>query len=233
MSYLSMTTELTEAIPALSRVYARTLVNRAWRVVRDSALWSFQLKQGSFSTPAIITAGTVTVPALPSPSLIVGDAVASAAWTGLFPFITTRQFRIGDYSIYNVIAADFTVPTAVVLTLDRPFAESGVVDQLAGNPYNLFQCYIPAPSATFRRWLSIQDMVNGWALGISDLRRDVNIIDPQRQQATDPFNIFGMGQDARAGSGTLGWQMFELWPYPTSVISYMTWYVDRGADLVS
>ena len=52
MSYLTMKAELSEAIPGLSRIYAGTLINRAWRVVRDSTLWSFQLRQSSFASPA-------------------------------------------------------------------------------------------------------------------------------------------------------------------------------------
>src|ERR1019366_786924 len=119
MTYLDMKAELAQAIPGMSRIYAGTLVNRAWRTVRDASMWSFQLQQGSFSTPAAVVAGTVTVPALPTPSQIIGDATASAAWAAMtFPFITQYQFRISDDCIYNVIAYDTTTnPPFGTLTL--------------------------------------------------------------------------------------------------------------------
>ena len=74
---LDMVSELTDLVPALGRVRARKLINRAWKYVQDSCLWSFQLQQGSFSTPSITTAGTVTC-SLGS-NQVTGDAAASAA----------------------------------------------------------------------------------------------------------------------------------------------------------
>ena len=233
MSYLTMKAELSEAIPGLSRIYAGTLINRAWRVVRDSTLWSFQLRQSSFASPAQVQAGTVTTPVPPS-NVILGDATATAAWAAIAPppFLTQYQFRVSDYSIYNVIGYDTTTyaPFAALL-LDRTFVDP--VTSPPGNNYQLFQCYYAAPSPTFRRWLSVQDMVNGYALRIWNSRRDLNVLDPQRQITTDPTDILGLGQDTRPGSATIGWPWFELWPVPTSRVSYMTWYVDLGGDLVN
>ena len=260
MSYLEMKAELAEAIPGMSRIYAGTLINRAWRVVRDCNLWSFQLKIGGFSTPGIITAGTVITPQFPSPPTIIGDLTASLAWYNQFlPPLTQFQFRVGDYNIYNIIKVDFTnfspgnfalhQPASgyAILTLDRPFIDpiqpgpgygQGGYGQggYGGSPgpqaYQILQAYYPAPSKTFKRWLSVQDMVNGYALGVWTERRDVNWADPQRQLTSDPVVIMGIGQDTRPNTATPGWQVFELWPTPESQISYMTFYVDRGADLV-
>jgi len=61
MNYLEMRSEMAQAIPGMSRIYAGTLINRAWREVRDSTLWSFQLQQGGFATPALTNVGSVTV----------------------------------------------------------------------------------------------------------------------------------------------------------------------------
>jgi len=232
MAFLDMAAELSQAIPGMSRIYAKTLINRAWRVVRDSTLWSFQLKIGSFSTPGIVYAGTVTTPSLPSPPIIIGDAAATAAWAAItFPFITQYQFRVGNYSIYNILKYDtVTYAPFAALTLDRPFVDP--VLGTSNNAYQILQAYYPAPSKTFKRWLSVQDVVNGYGLGIWTSRRDVNWADPMRQILTDPVVIFGIGQDTRPLSATPGWQMYEMWPTPTSQISYMTYYVDRGADLV-
>jgi hypothetical protein len=227
-----MKAELAQAIPGMSRIYAGTLINRAWRIVRDSTLWSFQLIIGSFSTPAMITQGTVTTPTLPSPSNIIGDAAATAAWSAItFPFITQYQFRVGNYSIYNVIGYDVTTNAPFgTLFLDRPFVDP--ITNPVGNAYQLFQLYYPAPSKSFKRWLSVQDVVNGYSLNIWTGRRDVNFADPMRQMTTNPIAIMGTGQDKRPGSSTPGYQLYELWPVPSAKISYMTWYVDRGADLI-
>ena len=234
MSFLDMRAELAQAIPGMSRIYAGTLINRAWGVVRDSNLWSFQLKDGSFATPAIVTAGTVTTPALPIVPTIIGDAAATAAWNAiLFPPITQYQFRVGNYSIYNIIAYDTTTnPPFGTLTLDRPYVDphpSG----LSGQAYQMFQVYYPAPSATFKRYLSVVDLVDCYALGIWTSRRDINWADPARFIVTNPVVIFGKGQDTRPNSATLGWQVYEMWPVPTSIISYATYYVDRMPDLVN
>ena len=243
MSYLSMKSELAEAIPGMSRIYAGTLVNRAWGVVRDSALWSFQLQQGGFATADLVSAGAVTVQPSPPSNLVVGDATASAAWGVLgWPFITTYQFRVQGYSIYSVVGADFTNPAAVVLYLDRPFIDP--VTPTAGAGYQLLTAYVPAPSASFKRWLSVMDQFNSYALDIWTSRRDVNLSDPTRLYTSDPDVIMGIGQDQRGrgmydaggnslASATLGWQLFELWPNPTGANSYATWYVDRGADLAA
>jgi hypothetical protein len=235
MAFLDMKAELAQAIPGMSRIYAGTLINRAWRVVRDATLWSFQLQIGSFSTPGLVHAGTVTTPILPTPSIIIGDATATAAWAAMtFPLITSYQFRVGDYSIYNIIGYDtVTYAPFTALTLDRPYVDPVKNGVYSGQAYQIFQAYYPAPSKTFKRWLSVQDMVNGYGLGIWTNRRDVNWADPMRQIGTTPVVISGMGNDARPLSATLGWPMFEMWPAPTSVVSYMTYYVDRGADLTS
>src|SRR5277367_5632075 len=100
MSLIDMASELSEAIPALDRIYSKKLVKRAWRVVRDSNLWSFQLAQGGFSTPQIMTAGSITVPNGIGSTTLVGDDTATAAWANL-PFYfspTVQQIRANGYS---------------------------------------------------------------------------------------------------------------------------------------
>jgi hypothetical protein len=76
-------------------------------------------------------------------------------------------------------------------------------------------------------------MQNGYSLGIWTERRNVNWADPMRQIVTDPVVIYGIGQDTRPNTATPGYQMFEMWPTPTSVVSYMTYYVDRGDELIN
>src|SRR3974390_2159218 len=215
MAFLDMKSELAQAIPGMSRIYAGTLINRAWRIVRDCTIWSFQLFIGSLVTPAMVTRGTVTCPSLPAPT-IIGDAAATAAWNALsFPFITQYQFRVGNYSIYNVIAYDTTTNAPFgTLTLAGPFVDR--ITSLTNNAYQMFQIYYPAPTPDFKRWLSVQDVVDGWSLNIWTGRRDVNFADPMRQMTTNPVAIMGIGQDKRSGSATLGYQMYEMWPVPST-----------------
>jgi hypothetical protein len=226
-----MKAELSEAIPGLSRIYAGTLINRAWRVVQDSNLWSFQLGQGGFSTPNITTAGSVTVTGL-GQNTLVGDAVASAAWLALPLYwqTTLQQIRITGYSIYSIVAMDATDPTAVILTLDRNFVDP--LPFLAGNEYQMFQAYIAAPPR-FKRWLNVADMFNCWAMDIWTSRRDVNQWDPARLYTSNPDSLLPLGTDMRAGSSTFGQMLYELYPNPSTQISYQTYYVADAPVLVN
>ncbi|MHB1952120.1 MAG: hypothetical protein ACYCOU_00105 [Sulfobacillus sp.] len=104
MALIDMMSEITELVPAMSRIRAKTLINRSWKYVQDSMLWSFQLQQGGFSTPNISTDGSITA-TLGSPT-IVGDLNATISWNAL-PLIyspTVQQFRAQGYSIYSIIS---------------------------------------------------------------------------------------------------------------------------------
>lgn len=225
-----MTSELTELVPGMSRIRAKRLINRAFKIVQDSCLWSFQLGQGGFSTPEVTTAGTIS--ATLGQSTITGDATASAAWMAepLYWAPTLQQIRAQGFSIYSIIAMNTDNPDAVVLTLDRPF-----VDPLpfwTGVGYQMFQAYIPAPPR-FKRWLTIADMFNCWALDYWTSRRTIDLTDPARLYTSNPSMALGLGQDKRAGSATLGRQLYELYPNPQTEISYQTYFVAEAPYLVN
>ena len=104
--------------PARSRIWFRRWAASALassstahsRSCRTPACGLFSWPQGSFSTPPITTAGTMTCTL--GSNQVTGDAVASAAWLAL-PFYwraTTQQFRAQGYSVYSVIALDSTNP---------------------------------------------------------------------------------------------------------------------------
>ena len=244
MALIDMVSELAVSTPGMSRVYARTLVRRAWRVVRDSNLWSFQLAQGGFSTPAVLTSGSISIPGGIGSNQIVGDAVATAAWAAL-PFYfapTVQQIRANGYSIYSIIAFDNgsdpvnspNYPFAT-LTLDRQFIDP--LPFYTGVGYQMFQAYIAAPKG-FKRWLNIADMFNCWPIDIWTSRRTTNMIDPARLYTSNPIACFGLGTDQRGAgtinaSATLGQQLYELYPNPSTAISYQTYYVWTGPELVN
>ena len=225
MALIDMTSELTDLVPVLGRVRARKLINRAFKYVQDSCLWSFQLQQGSFSTPAITTAGTASFTL--GSNQVVGDAAASAAWLAL-PFYwraTTQQFRAQGYSVYSVIALDSTNPSAVVLTLDRNFTDP--LPFYTGVAYQMYGAYIAMPMG-FKRFLSMADMFDVWTMDIWTSRRTLDYYDPARLVASNPTVCAALGADRRGAgtttpSATLNQPLYELYPYPTYPISYQ-WY---------
>ena len=102
--FIDMQSELKELLPAMSRVRTKRLINRAWKIVQDSCLWSFQLGQGGFSTPQLTTAGSFSV--VLGQSFVTGDLAATLAWNALpiYWSPTTQQIRAQGFSIYSIIA---------------------------------------------------------------------------------------------------------------------------------
>jgi hypothetical protein len=235
LAFIDMTSELTDLVPKMSRVRAKRLINRALRYVEDSCLWSFQLGQGGFSTPQVTTAGSISC--VLGSNQITCDSVASAAMLAL-PFYwspTIQQIRAQGFSIYSIIALDQTNPNAVVLTLDRPFIDP--LPFFTGVGYQMFQAYIAAPPR-FKRWLTIADMFDCWALDIWTSKRTIDLDDPARLYTSNPDTAMGIGQDKRGAgtatpSATLGQQLYELYPNPQTEISYQTYFAQYAGPLVN
>lgn len=225
MSLLDMSSEIQDLVPGMSRIRAKRLVQRAFQYVQDSSLWSFQCQQGSFSTPNISTAGTCTFTL--GSDQVTGDATASAQWLAL-PFYwrpAVQVIRAKGYSVYSIIAVDDTVPTAVVLTLDRPFTDP--LPSYTGVGYQMYQSFIAAPVG-FRRWFNVSDMFDMWTMDIWTSVRTENLLDPARQIASNPWAMLPIGADRRGQgtttpSATLGQQLYEMYPYPTVEIAYQWW----------
>ncbi len=310
MAFVDMFSEVQQLVPGLSRVRAKTLINRAWKYVQDSSLWSFQLQRGSFSTPGVMTAGTFSVTL--GNNYLVGDAVATAAWLALPSYWapTLQQIRAAGFTIYSVIGmsgngeiaygttasggsgqtpgtytynildtgagtggvaqitvdalgevvsdpvivsagsnytnpyivfaeggtpAQFTWTQFAVLTLDRPFTDP--LPFYTGVGYQMFLAYIAAPPR-FRRWLTIADFYNYWALDFWTSRRTIDLNDPGRLYTSNPSMALAMGQDLRGQgtpyqSSTYGQQLYELYPNPQTEIGYQTWFVQEWPYLVN
>jgi hypothetical protein len=233
MAFENMAARLVGWVSKLSKDEAYNIVNDAWLDIRNNRLWSFQLGEDGINTPNVINTGSATV--VLGTSTVILDAVASAAITGISnPLLTARQFRAQGFSIYSILTADFTIPTAVVLTLDRVYSDPSGVSL----PYQIYQAYYPAPVADFKRYIDWRDMVNGFWLDVTSTRREINIGDPQRLYYDFPYWVVGNGIDNRgAGTGTpsatLGFPWHELYPNPLSQISYMRWWTRTGVDLVN
>jgi hypothetical protein len=233
MALENIASRLTGYFPKLAKSEAYNLANDAWTDIRNDRLWSFQLVEDSIATPNLLNAGSFTT--VQGTSIVTADATASAAiiaLTGL-PFITQRQFRITNGGIYNIVGVDATIPAAVVLTLDRIYTDPSGVNQ----PYQIYQCYFPAPVPDFKRWLDWRDLTNGDWLSIYMTRREVNWGDPQRLYFTFPHWVVPFQTDMRrdtAGNpyATFGSMLYELYPNPLSYVSYMRYWVRKGSDLV-
>ena len=234
MALQNMIAEMRGTVPNYSALLARTHLRNAWSDVRNMKGWSFQLQNGGFGTPDLTNEGSVTV-AFGSAS-VAGDATASAAWAAASQpgsLLTQQQFRVGQSTIYNIIAADFTTPTAAVLTLDRPFYDT---TSGAGLGYSIYQCYYPVPVEDFQAWESTVDINNAIDLCCGTARKwreMADQFDPQRQIFANPGTWIPYQVDSRPGSSTFGWMMYELYPQPQSKFAYQTWYSRYGADLVN
>lgn len=202
--------------------------------------WSFQFLETGFTVPGMLSTGTVTLQ-FGSPT-VTGNAAAVTAWGTLGigsqfgSLITQRQFRSGGIAgagtIYDIIGFNGGAGT---LTLNRPFTDplTSLAAPVAGQEYSIYQPYITAPVADFERWLSVYDVGNsGWLMTRGD-RRAVGRDDPQRQIFANPDRLLALGQDARAGSSTAGWERYELWPGPQNQYLYQAWCTRFGADLVN
>jgi hypothetical protein len=231
MSLATMIAEQRGAVPGYSALLARTHLREAWRDIRNLRGWSFQLGTGGFSTPGLVSQGTVTV-ALGG-NTVTGDAVASAVWattSNPASLLTQRQFRVGQGTIYNIIAYN-VVGGFGVLTLDRPYIDTSYGTGLG---YSIYGCYYAVPVADFEAWESVLDVNNVIWLNVDPTRKGVekiNQADPQRQIFSNPISVIPHGTDQRPGSATFGYMVYELYPQPQDQYAYQTWFSRAGADL--
>ena len=233
MSFLTMYSELTGSISKLPTPYAKTLVNRAWKDIRRKSLWSFQLFEANWVSPAIINAGTVTT--TQGSNEIVFDATASAAITAIALYSTfptpllQRQFRVGISTIYNIWAYSADANTGIVtLTLDRPYTDTGAADQA----YSIFQCYYMAPYQDFLTWINVRDIINFNDLSLTTTRKEIDLRDPQRTIFYLPTHVVYY-QQWQNPDYNYGMPTFELWGVPQYQLVYQLYGIRKGTDLVA
>ena len=228
MSLFNLAKKLTGLFPGTPLSLAQSTITDAIGEIYDTTTWSFQKQQGAFLCPGNVLDGAGSFSVTPYSNLIIADATASAALLAYSgpPLLTQLQYRDPSYAIYNIVAADFTAPAAVVLTLDRPWMEptSG-----PGQPYMIYQCYFAAPVADFRDFVEMRDPTNDaeidhWSLTQAELA----VRDPQRSDFSEPAYCVPRGLDLVPTSATYGYQMFELWPHQLSAVPYDFTYRRRG-----
>ncbi len=232
MAFGDIYSEVRGSVPKMPNDFARTLSNRALLDIYRQSLWSCLMGEANWTTPALLTGGTVST--VQGTNTVTFDATASAGITaiGLGPVptpITQRQFRIGVGTIYNIWAMDDSNPSAVVLTLDRLYQEPTA----SGQPYFIEQIYYPAPAKDFFYWLGLRDMMTPSWLNTSRTRDYLDKRDVQRQ-FFGPSDICVPYQlDMNPASPTYGWMLFELNPVPSYVLVYQLYFVRRGLPLVN
>jgi hypothetical protein len=243
MSLNSMAQRLTLEVPGLPATHARTLVQESFGFICDSSYWSWQLMTAGWLTPGLLfpnpgntlgsSVGTITVN--PFSNLVTGDATASAAWlayinAGTLPLFTQLQIRSPYYSLYNMVSVNVANPSALVITLDRPWMEPGGTLQA----YMIYQAYFAIPVPDFQRFFAVRDTTNNAALDFwTYTQKDLATIDPERTIFDDPGYVVPYQVDQRAGSPTLGNMLYELWPHPLDVLPYTFNFRHRGQVLTS
>ena len=224
MSWDSMSRELSAQVP-IPDPFARILINRAWQDIQGSWLWSFLYGDAVIPTASPVSAGTVTVTL--GQATVVGDATAGAAWNamGLVVPITSRQFRVGQGMIYNIIAFD----GANTITLDRLYVDSA---SAAGVGYQIFQCYFNAPTLDFVWWESVKDPISGYAFNTTMAREYADMVDPQRFQSGWSQSVIPYIINPQAGNFN-GFPMFEIWPAPINGTPLLGTYFRDGMPFVN
>lgn len=229
MSLLSMQAELRGSVPKIPYAYTKTLIQRAWRDVREANLWSFNLLESAFASPAVVTTGTVTlVQGTPNVTFDVTAIAALNASQLALPtsLITQRQLRTAIGGLYNIITMNFGTGAA---TLDRPFMDVGG----AGLNYQVYQAYYPAPVQDFLGFLSVRNQNMFIDLDLDTTRAQIDAWDPQRSWYQFPTRMVPFATDTRPGSATLNYRLFELWGQAVAPFTYQCYSMRSGVPLVN
>jgi hypothetical protein len=235
VAYQDMRAELRGSVAKLPFAFTGTLINRAWRVVRESTLWSFNCFGSSWITPPplIGIGGATTVQGSPA---IQFDATATAAinantLANMYAPPTVYQFRVGVGGIYSIIQYNNLTGAAL---LDRIFADPSITDQA----FQMYQLYYPAPYQDFLTWFSVRNPQMFINFNLQTTRSMLDAMDPQRTWYQFPTRAVPFGYDNRGAgtpnaSSTLGYPLFELWGQPVTPYTYQCYGCRRGVALVN
>lgn len=234
MQFSGLITELRGAVPKISITFCRTLINRAWREVREAGLWSFNLYEMAWATPPPVTVGTCAAtqgsPIITFDLVQAVPALLASLIANPYSLLTQRQFRPQFAGgIYNIVQLDPAFAANGRATLDRMFLDPS---QTAGN-YQVYQVYYTPLFQDHLTFLSIRNPSMFLDLDLSKTRDWIDSRDPQRQWYQFPTHVVPFGRDTRPGSGTLGFPLYELWGQPFNNFTYQCYALRRGTDLVN
>ena len=235
MAFADMRAELRGTVPKLPYAFSGTLINRAWRLIRESNLWSFNLFESTWTSPGLVTAGSVTTttgsPNIQFDSVVAVPAINAFQAANPYVLVTQLQFRIAVGGIYSVISYN---PATGAAILDRAFGDPGG----AGQAYMLYQAYYTAPYKDFLGWISVRNPMLFLTLDISTTREWIDFNDPQRMIFQFPTRVIPLGIDLRGqgtanASSTLGYPWFEMWGQAIVPFTYQCYGIRKGVDLVN
>jgi hypothetical protein len=244
MAFQDMVVELRGQLPKLPISFAPTLINRAWREIRENFYWSFNIYEQSWITPPIISSGTVTVTQgfnqIVFDNLVAVPAILANALANPYSLITQRQFRIGVGGIYNIVGLDPAFNTNGLAYLDRIWGDPGGTF----NQYTIYQLYYTPQFQDHLKWLSVRNPVMFLNLDVTTTRKQIDGRDPQRLWYAWPTNVVSWGRDLRGvgqvdnfgrslQSGTVNFPMYELWGQPVNPFTYQCYGLRNGVPLVN
>jgi len=232
MAYRDLTGDLIGAVPRLGFLNASSILSRAWRMLQDMRLWSFNvITDGQIYSPDSISVGTVS--AVFNSFTVTPDATAIAALNAVVasnPLLASstlgigRQIRIGSSPsgpLYDISSYD-----GATITLDRPYGEPTI----AGSLYQVYKAfYAPPviaslPSVDFVRYFSVRNVNSGYSIRGRRLfytQAQLNAIDPQRGATGDAYIL------AIKGRNELGQPVHEFYPNPVNQSTYVAQFQIR------
>ena len=229
MAFVDYCQELVGVIPQLSSLYAGTLVNRAYKEIRDKRLWTWLRDEAELIAPSPVASGyaavtqfgtTVTFDSTAGPLVTAAYAVGN-------PPLLSRQFRLSEGPMYNIVA--YAAGPPVTITIDRPYGEQTTT----GSSFAIYRCYFTPPNNDFLKFWSLLNANQGYTitgerLGLT--RQELDRRDPLRASQGDAHYI--ASYKAQDGGSTPGAFIWELWEHPTNPATYIVNYQRRGVDMV-
>lgn len=234
MAFIDLYTELVGRLPGLSPFLAETFVQRAWESIRDERNWSFLSEVCSIYCPTQVTTGSVAIVQFSRD--VTCDAAASAALSAVtLPSglsLSNLQIRFGGSGntsyvgqVYSIVQVDTTIPTALVLTLDRE-----VIQQTnAGAGYQVYRAYVIPTVDSFLKWTSMVDMTNGWRLKLNWTSVQFDGRDPQRMAQSLAYYLGAF----KGNPGSQPRPQYELWPHPVQGQQFFGRFQARGDRFVT
>lgn len=183
------------SVPNAPPLLVQQWVLDAYRTLRDRRGWSWAIIQNQLiwaDARSLAVATTAGSPTVTSGGLFVAADVG-------------RQFRVGTYPIYTIIAR----PDANTLTLDLPYEGSGVGAVTA----QILDAYATLPEG-FSRFVAIVDpnnqrLVPWWATW-----EEMDLLDPIRASTASVPRLLAARKTSSLSS-TAGRTQYEYYPKPT------------------
>jgi hypothetical protein len=239
-----MVAELRGSVPKISISFCPTLINRAWRQIRENYLWSFQIFESAWASPPPVmtggctfTQGSANIQFNPAAVAAINASVLANPYAP----ITVQQIRAGSVAglsgIYNILTYNQTTGAA---TLDRLYMDFGQVN----GSFTIYQAYYfpqnvdGSPMTDFKTLLSVRNMQMFVFMNLRKTREWLDSRDPQRSWYQFPTHVVPWGRDAR-GAGTqnqsasFGSMLFELWGTPITPFTYQVYGLRKGMPLVN